>query len=103
MGPVFYGSASKAEAVRRAIQHSQESLRVLAQHYGISQETVANWKNRNAWRPARSGCDLAGYWRGRVFIRHSIRVLMANHPIRDGHARQGARSGSCADPHRKNL
>lgn len=30
MGQVLHGSARTTEAVRRAIQHSQESLRVLA-------------------------------------------------------------------------
>jgi hypothetical protein len=32
--------------VRRAIQHSQESLRALAGRYGINQKTVAKWKKR---------------------------------------------------------
>jgi len=30
MGQILYGSATTTEAVRRAIQHSQESLRALA-------------------------------------------------------------------------
>jgi transposase-like protein len=34
------------EAVRRAIQNSQESLRALARRYGINQKTVAKWKRR---------------------------------------------------------
>jgi hypothetical protein len=33
MGQVLHGSATTTEAVRRAIQHSQESLRVLARRY----------------------------------------------------------------------
>ena len=33
MGQVLHGSATTTEAVRRAIQHSQESLRVLAKRY----------------------------------------------------------------------
>jgi len=44
MGQVLHGSATTTEAVRRAIQHSQESLRVLARRYGINQKTVAKWK-----------------------------------------------------------
>ena len=36
MGQVLHGSATTTEAVRRAIQHSQESLRVLARRYGIN-------------------------------------------------------------------
>ena len=44
MGQILHGSARTTEAVRRAIQHSQESLRVLAQRHGINQKTVAKWK-----------------------------------------------------------
>jgi transposase InsO family protein len=46
MGQVLHGSATTTEAVRRAIQHSQESLRALAKRYGINQKTVAKWKKR---------------------------------------------------------
>ncbi len=48
MGQVLHGSATTTEAVRRAIQRSQESLRTLAKHYGINQKTVAKWKRRSA-------------------------------------------------------
>jgi transposase InsO family protein len=48
MGQVLHGSARTTEAVRRAIQHSQESLRVLAQRHGINQKTVTKWKNRTS-------------------------------------------------------
>jgi transposase InsO family protein len=46
MGQILHGSATTTEAVRRAIQHSQESLRALARRYGINQKTVAKWKKR---------------------------------------------------------
>ena len=46
MGQVLHGSARTTEAVRRAIQHSQESLRGLSKRYGINQKTVAKWKKR---------------------------------------------------------
>ena len=46
MGQVLHGSAATTEAVRRAIQNSEESLRVLAKRYGINQKTVAKWKKR---------------------------------------------------------
>ncbi len=46
MGQVLHRSATTIEAVRRAVQHSQESLRVLATRYGINQKTVAKWKKR---------------------------------------------------------
>ncbi len=46
MGRVIHGSAATTAAVRRAIQHSQESLRALAKRYVINQKTVAKWKKR---------------------------------------------------------
>ena len=48
MGQVLHGSATTTAAVRRAIQHSQESLRALAKRYGVNQKTVAKWKKRTA-------------------------------------------------------
>ena len=48
MGQVLHGSATTTEAVRRAIQHSQASLRDLAKRYGINQKTVAKWKRRTS-------------------------------------------------------
>jgi len=48
MGQVLHGCATTTEAVRRAIQHSQESLRALAKRYGINQKTVAKWKKRGS-------------------------------------------------------
>src|ERR1700690_1179094 len=48
MGQVLDGSATTTEAVRRAIQHSQASLRALAKRYGINQKTVAKWKKRTS-------------------------------------------------------
>ena len=44
MGQMLHGSATTTEAVRRAIQRSQESLRALVKRYGINQKTVAKWK-----------------------------------------------------------
>src|SRR6202035_3398155 len=46
MGQVLHGCATTTEAIRRAIQNSQESLRALAKRYGINQKTVAKWKQR---------------------------------------------------------
>lgn len=46
MGQVLHGSATTTEAVRRAIQHSQVSLRALAKRYGVNQKTVAKWRKR---------------------------------------------------------
>src|SRR4051812_21829524 len=46
MGQVLHGCATTTEAIRRAIQNSQESLRTLAKRYGINQKTVAKWRAR---------------------------------------------------------
>jgi transposase InsO family protein len=47
MGQVLHGSATTTEAVRRVIQHSQESLRTLSKRFGINPKTVAKWKGRD--------------------------------------------------------
>ena len=39
-GQILHGSARTTEAVRRAIQHSEEGLKVLATRYGINEKTV---------------------------------------------------------------
>jgi len=44
MGQVLHGCATTTEAVRRAIQNSQESIRSLAKRYSINPKTVAKWK-----------------------------------------------------------
>lgn len=48
MGQVLHGSATTTEAIRRAIQNSQESLRALSRRYNINQKTAAKWKKRNS-------------------------------------------------------
>src|ERR1700745_959343 len=55
MGQILHGSATTTEAVRRAIQHSQESIRALAGRYGINPKTVAKWKARSSVADARMG------------------------------------------------
>ncbi len=55
MGQVLHGSATTTEAVRRAIQHSQASLRALAKRYGINQKTVAKWRRRSSVADQRTG------------------------------------------------
>lgn len=55
MGQVLHGCATTTEAVRRAIQNSQESLRALAKRYGINQKTVAKWKKRTTLADAPTG------------------------------------------------
>ena len=46
MGQGLHGSATTTEAIRRAIQNSQASLRALAKRYGINPKTVAKWRAR---------------------------------------------------------
>jgi transposase-like protein len=55
MGQVQHGSATTTAAVRRAIQHSQESLRGLARRYGINPKTVAKWRKRTSVSDQRTG------------------------------------------------
>src|SRR6187397_2827013 len=55
MGQVLHGSARTTAAVRRAIQNSQESLRVLARRHGINPKTVAKWKKRPSVQDERTG------------------------------------------------
>jgi len=46
MGQILHGCAKTTEAVRRAIQNSQESLKSLAGRYGINPKTVSKWRKR---------------------------------------------------------
>ena len=55
MGQILHGSARTTEAVRRAIQHSQASIRSLARRHGINAKTVAKWKRRTSTADARMG------------------------------------------------
>ncbi len=47
MGQVLHSIATTTEAVRRAIQSSQASIRSLAEQYSINPKTVAKWKKRS--------------------------------------------------------
>src|SRR6195952_2999559 len=55
MGQVQHGSATTTAAVRRAIQHSEASLRTLAARDGINPKTVAKWKKRTSTTDHRTG------------------------------------------------
>ncbi len=46
-------------AVRRAIQHSQESLNHLSARYGINPKTVAKWRKRASTQDAPMGDEQA--------------------------------------------
>jgi transposase InsO family protein len=55
MGQVLHGSPVRHKAVRREIQGSQASLKVLAQQCGINVKTVAKWRARKTVQDARMG------------------------------------------------
>jgi len=55
MGQVLHGSATTTEAVRRAIQLRQESVRALARRYGVSPTTVQKWRKRATTADAPMG------------------------------------------------
>ena len=55
MGQVLHGCARTTEAVRRAIQLQQESVRVLARRFGVSPTTVQKWRKRATAADAAMG------------------------------------------------
>jgi transposase InsO family protein len=59
MGQVLHGSARTTEAVRRAIQLRQESVRALARRFGVSPTTVQKWRKRETTADAKMGPKVA--------------------------------------------
>ena len=59
MAQVLHGSARTTQAVRRAIQRSEESLQTLANRHGLDPKTVAKWRKRSTLRDARMGPEPA--------------------------------------------
>src|SRR5688500_1334867 len=55
MGQVLHGSATPTEAVRRASQATEESVRTPARRHGISRTTVQKWRKRRTTGDARMG------------------------------------------------
>lgn len=55
MGQILHGCATTTEAVRRAIQHSQASLRTLAKRYSVNPKTIAKWRKRSSVADLRTG------------------------------------------------
>lgn len=55
MGQILHRSATTTEAIRRAIQHSQESLRALSRRYGVNPKTVATWNKRESAADRQTG------------------------------------------------
>src|SRR5258705_4137921 len=55
MGQILHLSNTATEALRRAVQDRQESLRTLARRHGIDPKQVAKWRKRSATADHRSG------------------------------------------------
>ena len=55
MGQVLHVSARTTEAVRRAIQLRQESVRAAAKRYGVSPMTTQKWRDRKTTTDAAMG------------------------------------------------
>ncbi len=55
MGQVLHGSARTTEAVRRAIQLREGSVRALARRYGVSPTTTQKWRKRTTTADAPMG------------------------------------------------
>ena len=47
MGQILHSCARTTEAVRRAIQASKESIKVLSERYCVNPKTIRKWKRRN--------------------------------------------------------
>ncbi len=55
MGQLLHGSARTTAALRRTIQHSQESIARLAERYNLNAKTVAKWRKRTCVADAPMG------------------------------------------------
>ena len=55
MGQLLHGSARTTAALRRTIQHSQESIARLAARYALNAKTVAKWRKRTSVEDAPMG------------------------------------------------
>jgi hypothetical protein len=59
MGQILHRSATTTEPIRRAIQHSQESLRTLPRRHRINPKTVAKWRKSSSTADHRTGPTVA--------------------------------------------
>jgi transposase-like protein len=55
VGQLLHGSARTIAALRRTIQHSQESIARLAARYDLNAKTVAKWRKRTSVEDAPMG------------------------------------------------
>ena len=78
MGQVLHGSSTKTEAIRRAIQRSQASLRTLAKRHGINPKTVAKWRKRSFVADLPTGSETAELNRA---VEEAIVVAFRRHTL----------------------
>lgn len=55
MGQILHGCARTTEAVRRAIQNSQESIGFLSERYTLNPKTIVKWRKRSFVHDAPMG------------------------------------------------
>ena len=55
MGQVLHGCAKTTQTIRRAIQKSQESLKVLSERYHLNPKTISKWRKRSFVNDAPMG------------------------------------------------
>ena len=97
MGRVLHGSATPTEAVRRAIQLRQESVRALARRYGVSPTAVQKWRKQETPADARMGPKQAlstvltpGEEAIIVAFRRHTKLMRIEWPLFRTHLRQAA-------------
>ena len=79
MAQIRHGSARTTQAVRRAIQRSQESLQTLANRHGLDPKTVAKWRKRSTLQDARMGPEPASTVL--TGAEEAIAVAFRRHPL----------------------
>jgi len=79
MGQILHGCARTTEAVRRTIQHRQESLSVLARRYGINPKTVAKRRQRTTVQNAPMGAQASSVNGAEQGGRSRLRRFSATH------------------------
>jgi hypothetical protein len=80
MGQILHSRATTTEAVRRAIQSSQASLRTLAKPYGINPKAVAKWKKRDHAQDAAMG-PKATHSTGLSAEEEAVIIAFRKHPL----------------------
>jgi len=76
---VRHGTTRTTQAVRRAIQRSQESVQTLANRDGIDPKTVAKWRKHSTPQDARMGPEPA--FTVLTGAEEAIAVAFRRHPL----------------------